>query len=120
MRLEANRNRLAFAGNDGPNSSSKMLYTEGRRTTRKNIRRVAKIEKRATYRRLDAAIEKKELGKIPDLLAGIIPLNQEFLEMAINRFAELTRDEGQDHAVSNHGGRYIASVLDGGPLEMHR
>ena len=69
---------------------------------------------------LDAAIEKKELEKIPDLLAGIIPLNQEFLEMAINRFAELTRDEGQDHAASNHGGRYIASVLDGGPLEMHR
>ena len=29
--------------------------------------------------------------------------------MAINRFAELTRDEGQDHATSNHGGRYIAS-----------
>jgi hypothetical protein len=68
---------------------------------------------------LDVAIEKKELEKIPDLLAGIIPMNQEFLELAINRFAELTRDGGQDHAERNHGGRYGVGVLEDGPLGMH-
>jgi hypothetical protein len=44
---------------------------------------------------LDVAIEKKDLEKIPELLAGIIPLNQEFLEMATNRFAELVRDKSE-------------------------
>lgn len=62
---------------------------------------------------LDLAIDKKELEKIPDLLAGVIPMNQEFLEMAINRFAELTRDGGQEHAESNHASRYLAGVEDG-------
>jgi hypothetical protein len=44
---------------------------------------------------LDVAIEKKDLEKIPELLAGIIPLNQEFLEMATNRFAELVRGKSE-------------------------
>ena len=68
---------------------------------------------------LDIAIEKKELEKIPDLLAGVIPMNQEFLEMAINRFAELTHDLGQDHAKSNHASRYLAGVLEDGRLAAH-
>jgi hypothetical protein len=41
---------------------------------------------------LGVAMENKALEKIPELLAGIIPMNQEFLEMATNRFAELIRD----------------------------
>ena len=68
---------------------------------------------------LDVAIEKKALEKIPDLLAGFIPMNQEFLEMAINRFAELTRDGGQDHSESNHGGSYLAGALEAGSSAMH-
>jgi hypothetical protein len=68
---------------------------------------------------LDLAIEKKELEKIPDLLAGVIPMNQEFLEMAINRFAELTRDAGQDHAESNPVSRYFVGVLEEGRLAAH-
>ena len=38
---------------------------------------------------LDIAIERKDAEKIPKLLAGILPLNQEFLEMAADRFAEM-------------------------------
>jgi hypothetical protein len=46
-------------------------------------------------------------------------MNQEFLEVAINRFAELTRDGGQDHAETNHASRYLAGVLEDGPLAAH-
>jgi hypothetical protein len=53
------------------------------------------------------------------LLASIIPMNQEFLEMAINRFAELTRDGGQDHSESNRGGSYLAGVLEDDSSAMH-
>lgn len=38
---------------------------------------------------LDVAIEKKDGTKVPALLANILPLNQEFLEMAADRFAEM-------------------------------
>lgn len=38
---------------------------------------------------LDIAIENKETEKIPRLLASVIPMNQEFLEMAADRFSEL-------------------------------
>jgi hypothetical protein len=41
---------------------------------------------------LDIAIEQKDGEKIPKLLAGILPLNQEFLEMAADRFAEMVGD----------------------------
>jgi hypothetical protein len=94
--------------------------------TQEDGRRLARM--RAEWRKLrneqrtgelDLAIEKKELEKIPDLLAGVIPMNQEFFEMAINRFAELTRDLGQDHAESNHASRYLATVLEDGRLAAH-
>ena len=68
---------------------------------------------------LDVAIDKKDVERIPDLLAGVIPMNQEFLEMAINRFAELTRDAGQDHAERNPASRYLAGVLEEGRLAAH-
>jgi len=38
---------------------------------------------------LDAAIERKDPGPIPDILRQFIPMNQEFLEMAAERFSEL-------------------------------
>jgi hypothetical protein len=64
---------------------------------------------------LDVAIERKELEKIPELLAGIIPMNQEFLEMATNRFAELIRDRAEHQGDRQHGARYSASVLEESP-----
>jgi hypothetical protein len=91
--------------------------------TQEDGRRLARV--RAEWRKLrneqrtgelDVALEKKELEKIADLLAGVIPMNEEFLEMAINRFAELTRDVGHDHAESNHASRYLATVLEDGRL----
>ena len=68
---------------------------------------------------LDVAIGKKDVERIPDFLPGAIPMNQEFLEMAINRFAELTRDAGQDHAESNPVSRYFVGVLEEGRLAAH-
>jgi hypothetical protein len=38
---------------------------------------------------LDIAIEKKDGKRIPSLLASILPMNQEFLEMAADRFAQM-------------------------------
>jgi hypothetical protein len=38
---------------------------------------------------LDIAIEQKDGRKIPALLSSILPMNQEFLEMAADRFAEM-------------------------------
>jgi hypothetical protein len=38
---------------------------------------------------LDVAIANKDTTKIPALLSTILPMNQEFLEMAADRFAEL-------------------------------
>ena len=38
---------------------------------------------------LDIAIEQKDGEKVPKLLATILPMNQEFLEMAADRFAEM-------------------------------
>jgi hypothetical protein len=63
---------------------------------------------------LDVAIERKELEKIPALLAGIIPMNQEFLEMATNRFAELIRDSTGHQGDRQYGASYSASVLEQG------
>jgi hypothetical protein len=63
---------------------------------------------------LDVAIKRKELEKIPALLAGIIPMNQEFLEMATNRFAELIRDGTGHQGDRQYGVGYSASVLEQG------
>ncbi len=38
---------------------------------------------------LDLAIRNKEVAKIPELLGQFIPINQEFLELAADRFCEL-------------------------------
>ncbi|MBU1340699.1 MAG: toll/interleukin-1 receptor domain-containing protein [Proteobacteria bacterium] len=38
---------------------------------------------------LDIAIENKDMEKIPKILKNFLPLNQEFLEMAADRFAKL-------------------------------
>jgi len=38
---------------------------------------------------LDLAIEKKDTTRIPGLLSSILPMNQEFLEMTADRFAEM-------------------------------
>ena len=38
---------------------------------------------------LDVAIEKKDGAQIHELLANILPMNQEFLEMAADRFAAM-------------------------------
>jgi hypothetical protein len=63
---------------------------------------------------LDVAIERKELERIPELLVGIIPMNQEFLEMATNRFAELIRDTAGHQGDWQHSARYSASLLQEG------
>ena len=63
---------------------------------------------------LDVAIERKDLEKIPELLRGIIPMNQEFLEMTTNRFAELIRDRAEHQGDWQHGARYSDSVLQEG------
>jgi hypothetical protein len=61
---------------------------------------------------LDLAIENKDLEKIPQLLASIIPMNQEFLEMATNRFAELIRDGAGHQDDRQYGPPYSVSVLE--------
>ena len=61
---------------------------------------------------LDLAIENKDLEKIPQLLASIIPMNQEFLEMATNRFAKLIRDRKGHQGDRQYGTRYSVSVLE--------
>ena len=64
---------------------------------------------------LDVAIAKKDLEKIPELLAGIIPINQEFLEMVTNRFAELIRDRAEDEGDRQKASRYATNVLEESP-----
>jgi len=60
---------------------------------------------------LDVAIKGKDLEKIPALLRSIIPINQEFLEMTTNHFAELIRDGAGHQGDWQHGSRSSASVL---------
>lgn len=64
---------------------------------------------------LDVAIEKRNLEKIPELLSSIIPMNQEFLEMATNRFAELIRDKSERQGLWPHGAGYSANVFEERP-----
>lgn len=64
---------------------------------------------------LDIAMERKELEKIPKLLRSVIPMNQEFLEMATNRFAELLRDSGGRQGDLQHDTRYSAGVFEERP-----
>jgi hypothetical protein len=64
---------------------------------------------------LDVAIERKDVEKIPHLLASVIPMNQEFLEMATDRFSELIRDRAELHGNRQHSVRYSASGLDESP-----
>jgi len=58
---------------------------------------------------LDIAIERKDGAKIANLLASIIPMNQEFLEMAADRFAEMVGSWGATSKAS-----VSASVLSTG------
>lgn len=48
-------------------------------------------------RELDIAIKKKDGKHIPALLASTLPPNQQFLEMAAERFAEMVAETNQPH-----------------------
>jgi hypothetical protein len=47
---------------------------------------------------LDVAIEAQDGAKISELLAEILPMNQEFLEMGADRFAQMISDAGRPGA----------------------
>ena len=119
MACALKRNGLAFPGmTDQAALARCFTQSDGERLARMSVEwRKLRNEQRAGE--LDVAIKNKEVEKIPDLLAGFIPMNQEFLEMAINRFAELTRDGCQDNAESDRGGSYLAGVIENGSSAMH-